>query len=222
MRNLLRELLKYFTKCEDELNNTLIDELLKIGLEQNLNQSETNIDQSSLNPDSLTILTRVHFTPDFSDFLNVVDNTTTSLDTTDLSLDLKNELGSCLERLKADANAVLAMTINPRPIVTSADNKNNDNKLLQDKINSLARQLKSENQMRNDLSDYVKNLESERDCLDKEIENLLAKQKVLENDLDKARERIANLIECAHKEIVSEGFGENKSVTTRSLSKKLA
>lgn len=200
-------MLKYFTKCEDELNNTLIDEMLRF----------SNCDlNDSLNDKSK----RVHFTPNFSDFLNVVDNISlTSMDS-DLSIDLKNELGVCLDRLKADANAVLALTTN---LNQETGNKEVDKE--DDQINSLNSQLKNEIQLRNELNeqlnetkDYVKNLENERTCLENEVEQLLAKQKVLENDLSKYKERISDLIECGQKEIVSEGFGENRSSYRRSLS----
>lgn len=209
MRNLLRELLKYFTQCEDELNNTLFDELLK--------HYETNL-TDSLNESSK----HVHFTPDFSDFLNIVDNTS-SLDSRDLSIDLKNELGACLDRLKADANAVLALTSNSP---TKLNEEVGDVKPLEEKINLLVRQLKAELQTKSDLNDelhdlrsYVKSLEVERGSLVGEVDQLVGKQKVLETELGRAKEKISDLIECGHKEIVSEGYGENKSFTSRSLSK---
>lgn len=213
LRNLLRELLKYFTECEDELNNTLIDELTK-NYEANLSDSITDISK------------RVHFTPNFNDFLNIVDNTSlTSFDSADLSVDFKTELDSCLDRLKADANAVLALTSNLNIRPQKDENNGADLKPLEEKVTSLTRQLKSEIQVKNnlneeliDLRDYTKNLEAERLSMEQEVEQLLAKQKVLENDLCKAKEKISDLIECGHKEIVSEGYGENQSITEKTLS----
>lgn len=241
LRNLLRELLKYFTECEDELNNTLVDEILKQNIDKNVNRTDPNFVDTN---ESLNITKRVHFTPNFNDFLNIVDNTSFgSLDSNDLSIEFKNELGSCLERLKSEANAVLALTTNVHNVenvdnkVTKCDdNSCNSSKILEDEqlanlektIVSLTRQLKTETSMKNNLnmqlntvSDHVKSLEEERISFENEIEQLLQKQRILENGLRKAKEKIADLLECQQKEIVSEGFGESISGKNRNLGKLL-
>lgn len=226
LRNLLGELLKYFTKCEDELNNTLIEEILKHGFEKNLSHLEDVNLSTSFNPDSVnTSLKRVHFTPNFTDFMNIVDNSTmSSLDSKDISIDLKNELSVCLERLKSDANEILALTtnLNIKSDQAELEVKENKSLSLDEKVSSLTRQLISETQAKNEIvselneiKNYVKNLEIDRVNLENELGQLLEKEKVLENNLEKAREKISELIECGHKEIVSEGYGENQVLNLR-------
>lgn len=139
---------------------------------------------------------------------------------TDISIDFKNELELCLEKLKSDANAILAATVNMQG-KQSIDTINVD-----EKLSSLKKQLINETHLKNDLNDrlaelqkYVANLECEKEQLEKHNELLLEKQKVLENDLSKAHGKIAELIESGHKEIVSEGFGEKATSNRRNSSK---
>lgn len=199
LRHLITELLRYFTKCEDELNNTLVDELLKHGFDKSISQLEGDLE--------ITDLKRVHLAPDFTEFLNILD--ASSVDQKDLSLDLKNELELCLEKLKADANAILAASVNVQAGKPSIENVQDE------KLSSLKRQLINETHLKNDLNarlldvqSYVASLESEKEELEKHNELLLEKQKVLEVDLGKAHDKIAELIENGHKEVVSEGYGE--------------
>lgn len=166
-------------------------------------------------------LKRVHLTPDFSEVLTILD--ANSLDQKDLSLDWKNELELCLEKLKADANAILMATMNMqgRPSIENVKDSNVD-----ERMSSLKRQLINETHLKNDLNaqlseaqNYVNSLESERERLEKQNDLLLEKQRVMESDLSKAREKIAELIESGHKEIVSEGYGENLNASTCGSSK---
>lgn len=230
LRHLLGELLVFFTKCEDELNKTLVDEILKYGFDKDLTQIENELNDSvdssasknELDDSPTRITKRVHFTPNFGDFMNMVDAASvTSLDSKDLSFDLKNELGSCLERLKSDANAVLALTTtgvpHNRDISTGySANVEKNVAVLEEKISSLTRQMIADSQIKSDLAvevekmkDYVRNLESEREGLENQLEELIDKQKVMERDLLEANKRIGDLIECGHKEVVSEGYGQD-------------
>lgn len=261
--------MKYFTECEDQLNNTLVDELFKQGLDKNLTQLEAELnDSSSSSTSEVPNVKRVHFTPNFTEFMTILDSSYIDLpDSKDFSLDLKNELGACLERLKNDANNILALTANlqnrKNDIIELTENKSNlnenvnedegnekksgavhisfedkENELnksfsfenkeirtlnrslsLEEKISSLTRQLLEENQAKNNLmfqlnemKEYVTNLESERVSLENQMEEMLTKQKITEGELHKAREKITELIECGHKEIVSEGYGESVNV----------
>lgn len=201
--------MRYFTKCEDELNNTLVDELLKHGFDKSVTQIETDL--------SITDLKRVHLTPDIAEMLNILD--TNSLQQKDLSLDWKNELELCLEKLKVDANAILAATMGMQGKQSIESVKDSN---LDDRLSSLKRQLVNETHLKNNLSaqlsevqDYVTSLESEKERLEKQNELFLEKQKILENNLSKAHEKIAELIENGHKEIISEGYGENIAANTR-------
>ncbi|XP_049819038.1 centromere-associated protein E-like isoform X3 [Aethina tumida] len=214
LRHLLGELLKYFTECEDELNNTLVDELLKQGFERNLTQLEEELlnDSSNSSRTDSSYVRRVHITPNFGDILNLIENKAGQYESVDvISLDLRNELGQCLEKLKQDANAILALTSIPR------DEKidNSPRKTLEEKVTSLTRQLISETQAKDKLKDeleemtsVLQSIEKEKDNLEAQLEQIVLKDNVLEEELVKARDKIAELIENGHKEIVSVGYGD--------------
>ncbi|XP_023019917.2 pericentrin-like protein isoform X8 [Leptinotarsa decemlineata] len=224
LRNLLGELLKYFTQCEDELNNTLVDELVKQGFDKNLSVIEDELNLSNSSPtcsskasDSLANVTRVHLTPNFKDLINLIETSSQEdCDSKDISLDLKTELGFCLEKLKQEAIAILALTTNNlKQGVVSTVADNNRNSPLENKVTSLTRQLITETQakekLRDELDDalrYTESLEREKDRLESELDEVIAKVNILEADLCQAKNRIAQLIENGHKEIVSEGYGE--------------
>lgn len=231
--------MKYFSECEEELNNTLVEELLKHGFEKNLTELEVEINlnesSNSTYSDSLTNKKRVHLTPKFEELMATIDSSVPSSIDSNISIELKNELGECLKRLRADANAILAFSVNVNNKTDKKLELNNDDEKpldsnhssLQDRITSLTRQLITESQIKKELSSelleaksYIENLEAERANLDNQVEQLVAKQKILEQDLGKAREKISELIENGHKEIVSEGYGENPKLGTRSLGEK--
>ncbi|XP_057661015.1 cytadherence high molecular weight protein 2-like isoform X1 [Diorhabda carinulata] len=222
LRNLLGELLKYFTQCEDELNNTLVDELLKQGFDKNLSQIEDELNftqssptSSSKTSDSTLNVTRVHLTPNFTDLINIIENSSTEEgDSKDISIGLKNELSVCLEKLKHEANAILALTshISKQPANENIEDRGVD---LDEQIAALTRKLISETQLKEEFKSeleenqkYVETLEKERERLEAEIETVVAKENMLEVDLINAKNKIAQLLENGRKEIVSEGYGE--------------
>lgn len=197
LKNLIGELLKYFTQCEDELNSTLVEELFNKGVSQM--EDEEN--------------KRVHITPNFNNLINLIDNSPES----DLeSIDLKGELGVCLQKLKSDANTILTLTSNLTEGNVEDRQKHRKSGCLERQLSSLTRKLIDETQNRNELSEklnesrsVVQSLESDRMALEKQLEEVLERQKVLEYDLGIARQKISELIENGHKEIISEGYGEN-------------
>lgn len=209
MRHLITELLRYVTKCEDELNNTLVDELLKHGFDKSITQLEHDLETTTNQEQQEK--QRVHIAPsNFNEMLNFLD----TYEQNDLSFDLTNELESCLEKLKTDANAILAATL----CVQSG--KQSIETITDEKLSSLKRQLINETRLKNDLNvqllemqSYVDSFERDREQLEKQNELLLEKQRLLEIDLGKAHEKIAELIE--HKEIVSEGYGEKLTTNRR-------
>ncbi|KAG5898706.1 hypothetical protein JTB14_030655 [Gonioctena quinquepunctata] len=179
LRNLLGELLKYFTQCEDELNNTLVDELLKQGFDKNLSQIEDELNLTHSSPSS-------------------------SSKTSD----------SLANVTRHDANAILALTTNipKQGLVVDAPK----NYSLEEKLTSLTRQLITESQAKEklkeeleDASRYAESLEREKDQLGAQLDQVIARDNILEADLAQAKTRIAQLIENGHKEIVSEGYGED-------------
>lgn len=191
LRNLVSELVKYFGRCEDELNNTLVDELVKNGFDRSLTQIENEL--------MLEDSKRVHFTPNL-DFSSILENSAlSSLD----SMDVKNELQSCLEKLRSDANAILALTTNLQ---------RKEEPQVDEKVSSLCAQLE-------ETKKYVQGLESERDQLENHSEMLLEKQKVMEEDLCKAKSKIAELVDNGRKEVVSQGYGENPGTRESILGK---
>lgn len=227
MRHLLGELLKYVTQCEDELNNTLVDELLRQGFDKNLSQLEDELNlndssatNSSKTADSLANITRVHLTPNFTDLINLIESCSQEdCESRDISLDLKNELGVCLDKLKQEANAILALTTN---IAKQGSNVNviTPPKVnsLEEKLSSMTRQLIGEAQAKERLkeelreaSSVIETLEKQREELEGQLEGVIAKDNVLEEELLRAKSKIAELIENGHKEIVSEGYGEEGS-----------
>ncbi|XP_050514022.1 golgin subfamily A member 4 isoform X2 [Diabrotica virgifera virgifera] len=220
MHNLFGELLKYFTQCEDELNNTLVEELLKQGFDKNMSQidDELNLTRSSPSTSSKTSdstlnITRVHLTPNFTDLINIIESSSPEeADSKDVSIDVKNELSVCLEKLKQEANAILCLTTK-QPVGAILDSKNNNN--LEGQITSLTRKLIDETQLKEDLKSeleenqkYIETLEKERERLETELENVIAKENILEEDLTAAKNKIGQLLESGRKEIVSEGYGE--------------
>ncbi|CAH1285180.1 unnamed protein product [Diabrotica balteata] len=220
MHNLFGELLKYFTQCEDELNNTLVEELLKQGFDKNMSQIEDELNltrssptSSSKTSDSTFNITRVHLTPNFTDLINIIESSSPEeADSKDVSIDVKNELTVCLEKLKQEAQSILSLTTK-QPVGAILDSKNTTN--LEEQINLLTRKLTTETQLKEDLKSeleenqkYTETLEKERERLKMELENVIAKENILEEDLTAAKNKIGQLLESGRKEIVSEGYGE--------------
>ncbi|CAG9862887.1 unnamed protein product [Phyllotreta striolata] len=191
LRKLLGELVRYFTQCEDELNNTLVDELLKNGFDKNLTQieEELNLTISSPNSSSKTsdsTVTRVHLIPNVTDLINLIESSSTEDgDSRDISIDLKNELELCLEKLKHEANAILALTNNIR----SSTDPSTKNLNLEEQVSSLTRKLFIEGQVNDDLESQLKEIQVYAETLEKEKDH-----------------------RSGQKEIISESYGEQDSL----------
>ncbi|XP_033609685.1 A-kinase anchor protein 9 isoform X6 [Cryptotermes secundus] len=291
LRYLLRELVAYLNVCEDELNNTLIGELLKFEpvasknsgeLSKNNNEmkdqtlpcvpenvcsksddnTETRNDSSSIKngetfsvestvrspqrneilmpqdqvicdevsvtshsfDHSLIPLTerssisahgthRVHFAPDASSIISLIDEDNL-LDyierNRDVSLDFRSELDSCLERLKAEAVAILGLSGTlPRTVQITHDAV----MLLKEKVNILTNQLDVEVKRKDELLKQLENVEvKEKECvlLQEQLAKLKIIKEVLESDLRAARSQVTELErELGKREDVTEGFGES-------------
>jgi hypothetical protein len=289
LRYLLRELVAYFSVCEDELNSTLIGELLKYeepeasknigewskineemndqtflslpenGCNKSDDKTEEGSDSSSIKhgetfttvtspqgneilipqdqviceevslashnlDQSLVPLTerstisargtrRVHFAPDVSSIISLIDEND-FLDNIernrDLSLDLHTELGNCLERLKAEALAILGLSGTlPKAVQVTHEAV----MLLKEKVNILTNQLDVEVMEKGELLKQLENVEvKERECvlLQEQLAKLEMIQKGLESDLRAARTQITDLkCELGKREDVTEGFGES-------------
>lgn len=213
------ELLKYYTQCEDELNNTLVEELLKQGFEKILPE-DSDLNNSSLSTSSKTgdnngsNVTRIHLTPNFNELISLIENNCKDEgDSKDISIDLQNELGICLAKLKQEANAILTMTANISKQNHEAEGMKTSS--VEEKINSLTRQVITETQTKDklreeldELTNYVTSLEKEKNEIESQLEQIIAKHNILETELAQANNKIAELIENGHKETVSEGYGD--------------
>lgn len=225
-RYLVGELLKYYTQCEDELNNTLVDELLKQSLEKNttnaddLDLNSSSMSSSSRNGDNNgTNVTRIHLTPNFNELISLIENNCKDEgDSKDISINLQNELGVCLANLKHEANAILAITTNFSKKNQGIGNEEVRSASIDEKINSLTRQIITEAQAKeklkeelDELNNYVTSLEKEKNDMEAQLEQIIAKNNILEAELSQANCKIAELIENGHKEIVSEGYGDGSA-----------
>lgn len=165
--------------------------------------SPTNSSRTSEN----STVTRVHLTPNFADLINRIEtNSQGDSSPLDVSLDLKNELGTCLEKLKQEANAILALTSNIHRTEDGASKPTESTS--EDKIDSLKRQLidacRSKESFKEQLDEavrYAEALETQKDALVEQLQ--LAKEAILEKDL----------VRSGCKEVVvSEGYGQGSSI----------
>lgn len=291
MKYLLRELVAYCNVCEDELNNTLIGELLKFELEASKNSGELSKNNNEMNDQtfssvpenacnksddntetrsdigsiknretfsvesavmspqgneilmpqddviydevsvashsfdqSLVPLTdrssisahgtrRVHFAPDASSIISLIDEDNL-LDyierNRDVSSDFRSELDSCLERLKAEAVAILGLS---STLPKTAQITHDAVMLLKEKVNILTNQLDVEVKGKDELLKQLENVEvKERECvlLQEQLAKLEMIREGLESDLQAARSQVTELErELGKREDVTEGFGES-------------
>lgn len=110
--------MKYFAVCEEEVNNTLINEVLKRQLsepvfasEENLNK-DSNISVSEAQcKDSLNQpIKRVHFAPQFSKITSIINSDNRMLQNLideDVDEKLRKELKACLRRLRSESTEIL-------------------------------------------------------------------------------------------------------------------
>lgn len=221
MRKLLGELLKYFTQCEDEVNNTLVDELVRQATEKNLTDIERELNEStsSVRTDSSSSTTtptvkRVHMAPNFKDLMSIVENSS-EIDTASLefSSDLRNELESCLDKLRTEANALLALSVDVSK-KSETEGQKSETAVEDGTVGSLNRKLIEEVQLRMKLQEEADErkrvadiVEAERSVLEGQVVELIERLNVTQADLEKAQTKIAQLLESGQREIVSEGYG---------------
>lgn len=122
-RNLLHELAKCVSVCEDDLNASLVDELNKYGILEVSKQSppkspplspiETDLNQSTCSSVANRSM-RISLVPDVSGILSLIEDptlisfVTEKLDVDDSFKDFK--LNDCLERLKSEADLLLQLS----------------------------------------------------------------------------------------------------------------
>jgi DNA repair exonuclease SbcCD ATPase subunit len=290
LRNLLGELFAYFTVCEDELNSTLIGELVRVEPDELKNSAELSKNISEVNGQTFSFASentcnkcgvnaeaksnsssikngemslestitsppendipvvqdcvtcdevsmashhldqslvpirqrgssaanvthRVHFASDASCFISLIDEENL-LDyierNKDLSMNFRSELDNCLERLKAEALAILGLSGSlPKTVQSTRDAV----VFLEEKVNILTNQLAMEVKEKDKLLMQLENYQrKERECavLQDQLESLETMREGLESDLKAARTRVTELeSELGKKEDVTEGFGES-------------
>ncbi|KAK9883168.1 hypothetical protein WA026_001367 [Henosepilachna vigintioctopunctata] len=219
LRQLLGELLKYFTQCEDEVNNTIVDELVRQANEKNftdiereLNDSTSSSKTGSTSSSAAASVKRVHLAPNFSELMSILENSSgRDSESMEFSTDLKNELESCLEKLRAEANAVLALSLN---VSKKPEGERVENHADEQSLSTLNRKLIEEVQMRMKISEeleeksgIIESLERERTVLEAHVLELIERLNVTQTELGKSQIKISELLESGQHEDVSEGYG---------------
>jgi len=187
-------LVNYFAVCEEEVNNTLINEVLKRQLtdspfinEENLSKSNNTIlsETPHKNPSNQQIR-RVHFAPQSTKITSIVNSDNKMLQTLvdeDIDEILRKELKTCLRRLKSDSTQILNLSLSDgEDKIVSSSNEN-----LLNKINE-------------ELSLKLNHAEALIINYQEEIEQLKVHILELQRKLINAENK---------KEIITEGYGES-------------
>ncbi|XP_012524431.1 A-kinase anchor protein 9 isoform X3 [Monomorium pharaonis] len=195
LKNVIEELENYFTVCEEEVNNTLLHEVLKRQLsesalvEENLSKSDNSILSETPHKDLLNQqIKRVHFAPQLSKITSIVNNDNKKLQSSideDVNDILKKELKTCLRRLKSDSTQILNLSSSSdgEDKIISSSNEN----LLASKINE-------------ELSLKLNHAEALIVNYQEEIEQLKLHILELQRKLISAENK---------KEVITEGYGES-------------
>ncbi|KAG5347491.1 PCNT protein, partial [Acromyrmex charruanus] len=198
LKNLIGELVNYFSVCEEEVNNTLINEVLKRQLsesafidEENLNKSNNTVlsEIPHKNPSNQRIK-RVHFAPQSTKIASIVNSDNKMLQSLvdeDTDEILKKELKACLRRLKSDSTQVLNLSMSE-----------SENKIaLSSNDDLLARKI---NEINEALSLKLNHAEALIINYQEEVEQLKVHILELQRKLISAESK---------KEIITEGYGES-------------
>ncbi|CAL1686349.1 unnamed protein product [Lasius platythorax] len=118
LKNLIGELVNYFAICEEEVNNTLINEVLKRQLTESVFTDEGNLSNDNnlsetqcKDQRSNQSIKRVHFAPQSSKINSIVNSDNKTLIEEDIDEILRKELKTCLRRLKSDSTQILNLSL---------------------------------------------------------------------------------------------------------------
>ncbi|KAL2713201.1 golgin subfamily A member 4-like isoform X1 [Vespula squamosa] len=133
LKNLIGELIKYFAICEEEVNNTLINEVLKrqipsLNLEEDI--SSTGIDNSKMSeakhenatkvhPNSSEVkVKKVHFAPQSNEIISIINSDNETLrgilvHNEDVIEKLRSELNNSLRRLRTESAEIFNIPLPP-------------------------------------------------------------------------------------------------------------
>ncbi|KZC09212.1 Pericentrin [Dufourea novaeangliae] len=203
LKILIEELVKYFVICEEEVNNTVITEVLKrqfsdsIINEKTLHTEEVEKSQNEAYNPNLNVsspkIKRVHFAPQTIEIISIINSDNETLENTlghDIITEkLKQELNNCVRRLKSESAEILG--------VSSAN--------VGGQRSSLAKDVTWISKANEELKSKLHEAESLIMSYEEEMEQL----KVTVIDLQRKLISVEN-----KKEIITEGYGENDDVGT--------
>ncbi|XP_057326171.1 pericentrin-like isoform X3 [Microplitis mediator] len=206
LKSLVQELIKYFITCEEELNNTLITQVLKRQIsninnstndETDLDISEAEIDLPSSTSASPTMkIKRVHFAPLPSQISTIMKRDSNIIidlieADNDIAVKFRAELEKCLERLKSESEKIFDVNL------SSGDSV----------IDTLSKQISWTTKINEELNAKLSEAESTIEQYQDESHQLKFKIMDLQQKLIAIDSR---------KEIISEGYGEQDN-TEREL-----
>lgn len=202
LRGLLADLIEYTVTCEEELNNTFINEIIKqrITSEAQNNASDSSAEDTNERNLKLNtkienseipnkkIIKRVHFAPQSRKISSIINSEADSLldlvgEEENIADQLRKELGKCLERLRTESAEIIGITATPGESV----------------LDALSKQVLWTTKVNEELS--IKLVEAEGIVEDYQMENQQLKAKMID-----LQQKI--LIIEGGKEIISEGYGE--------------
>ncbi|XP_076180017.1 uncharacterized protein LOC143153085 [Ptiloglossa arizonensis] len=202
LKILIEELIKYFVICEEEVNNTLITEVLKRQLcdsvsrektvqVEEIEKLESQESSSVLNPSEKRIQ-KVHFAPQTTEIISIINSDNETLQTIieendGITEKLKQELKNCVRRLKSESAEILGTTL-----YTGNDRRS-----------TLSKEITWMNKVNEELNLKLRHAESVIMDYEEETEQL----KVTIIDLQRKLINMEN-----KKEIITEGYGENNEV----------
>ncbi|XP_031829895.1 uncharacterized protein LOC116425825 isoform X3 [Nomia melanderi] len=208
LKTLVDELVKYFVVCEEEINNTLISEVLKRQLSDSVNNERTmQTDEAEksknkeanlkLNTSQLKVR-RVHFAPQTTEIISIINSNNETLqnilkENDGITEKLKQELNSCVRRLKSESAEILGISSNT--IMSSSTSE--------DQHSALAKEIAWMKKVNEELNSKLLEAESLIMNYQEETEQL----KVTILDLQR---KLINIE--SKKEIITEGYGENDEV----------
>ncbi|KAI4487627.1 hypothetical protein M0802_011983 [Mischocyttarus mexicanus] len=133
LKSLIGELIKYFAVCEEEVNNTLINEVIKrqipslnveednssieIGDSKVPEEKHRNVTEVNLSP-SQTKIKKVHFAPQSDKIISIINSDNETLrgilvHNEDIVENLRSELNNSLRRLKTESAEILNIPFSP-------------------------------------------------------------------------------------------------------------
>lgn len=208
LKTLVDELVKYFVVCEEEINNTLITEVLKRQLSDSVSNErtmQTDETEKSKNKEanlklntSQSKIRRVHFAPQTTEIISIINSNNETLqnilkENDGITEKLKQELHSCVRRLKSESAEILGISSNTTISSTASDHQHS----------ALAKEIAWINKANEELNSKLLEAESLIMNYQEETEQL----KVTILDLQR---KLINIE--SKKEVITEGYGENDEV----------